>query len=79
MEYFSPNFLYAALVVFLANAIPLHAADIRDVKAFPPDGSRFAEVHIKTSNEKSTFILPRLSIYTIVTFHTTKQTKGNER
>ena len=46
--------------------------DMRDVKASSPDGSSFTEVHVKTANERSMFILPRLSVYTVVTFRTTR-------
>ena len=55
------------------DPIPLMGdADIRDVKAFSPDGSGFAEVHVKTTSERSTFVVPRLSVYTVVTFRKTR-------
>jgi hypothetical protein len=58
--------------VHVALAPPLLRgnADVRNVTAFSPDGAEFAEVRVKTENGRPTFVLPRLSIYTVVTFST---------
>jgi len=58
--------------VALAPILLTGDADIRDVKAFSPDGAGFAEVGVKTTSERSTFVLPRLSVYTVVTFRTAR-------
>jgi hypothetical protein len=43
-------------------------AQVRDVQALSPDGAGFGEIHMETSGDGPRFTLPRLSIYTVVTF-----------
>ena len=58
--------------VALAPGLLMRDASVRDVRTFSPDGAKFAEVRVKTTSEGFAFVLPRLSIYTVVTFRTAR-------
>ena len=55
-------------VTIALDAAAFGITDVKDVRAFSPDGPEFAEAHVATTERGPTLTLPRLSIYTVVTF-----------